>query len=118
LATLVLALALARSFHSSVPSLTPTVAVLPFSNLDGKKDDYFSDGLTEEVQDALSRVNGLRVVASTSAGLLMKQGMDMRDLGLRLNVSSVLEGSVRREGQNVRVNTLHSLGSTAQNVSI
>jgi TolB-like protein/Flp pilus assembly protein TadD len=79
------------------------VAVLPFSNLAGEKDDYFSDGLTEEVQDALSRVNGLRVVASTSAGPLKKQGMDIRDLGQRLNVSSVLEGSVRREGQNVRV---------------
>jgi TolB-like protein len=97
--------ALARSFHSSVPSLTPAMAVLPFSNLAGGSDDYFSDGLTEEVQDALSRVNGLRVVASTSAGPLKKQGMDVRDLGRQLNVSSVLEGSVRPEGQNVRVST-------------
>jgi TolB-like protein/DNA-binding winged helix-turn-helix (wHTH) protein len=104
LATLVLALALARSFRPSVPSITPTVAVLPFSNLAGGSDDYFSDGLTEEIQDALSGVTGLRVVASTSAGPLKKQGMDIRDLGRQLNVSSVLEGSVRREGQNVRVN--------------
>jgi TolB-like protein/Flp pilus assembly protein TadD len=103
LATLVLALALARSYRPSVPSITPAVAVLPFSNLAGEKDDYFSDGLTEEIQDALSGVTGLRVVASTSAGPLKKQGMDIRDLGQRLNVSSVLEGSVRREGQNVRV---------------
>ncbi len=100
---LILASTLARRGRSRPRPETPTLAVLPFANLASQKDDYFSEGLTEEIQDALSRVTSLRVVATTSAAALKKEGADVNELGRRLNVSSVLEGSVRREGQNIRV---------------
>ena len=82
----------------------PSVAVLPFTNMTGtKEDDYLCEGLAEEVINALTRVPGLRVIARTSAFAVGRMGLDIREIGARLDVESVLEGSVRREGRRVRV---------------
>jgi serine/threonine-protein kinase len=81
-----------------------TLAVLPFTNLSADpEEDYFSDGLTEELIGVLSRVRALRVAARTSSFAFKGQNRDIRDIGRALNVRAVLEGSVRREGDRLRV---------------
>lgn len=83
---------------------TPVVAVLPFVNLsDDKSNEYFSDGLTEELTDRLARVPGLRVVARSSAFQFKGRSEDLRDLGRKLSATAVVEGSVRRSGERLRV---------------
>lgn len=82
----------------------PSVAVLPFANMSGaREDDYLCEGLAEEIIDALTRVPGLRVIARTSSFAVGRMGLDVREVGARLSVGSVLEGSVRRAGRRVRV---------------
>ena len=74
-----------------------SIAVLPFLDLSPQKDaEYFSDGLTEEIIDALSRVPNLRVVARTSSFAFKGKNVDVRHVARLLNVSHVLEGSVRK----------------------
>src|SRR5713101_3634928 len=81
-----------------------SVAVLPFVNMSGdKENEYFSDGLTEEIIDALAKVNGLRVVARTSAFQFKSRASDIRQIGKALNVGTVLEGSVRKTGNRLRI---------------
>lgn len=81
-----------------------SIAVLPFMNMSPDLDDeYFSDGLTEELIGALAKVNGLRVTARTSAFVFKGASRDIRDIGKRLNVRTVLEGSVRREQDRIRI---------------
>ena len=81
-----------------------SVAVLPFVNLSGDTAyEYFSDGMTEELIDALVQVPGLQVPARTSAFVFKGKTGDIRDIGRRLNVASVVEGSVRRSGNRLRV---------------
>ena len=81
-----------------------SVVVLPFLDLSPQKDqDYFSDGLTEEIIDGLSRVPNLRVVARTSAFAFKGKATDIRAIGQQLNVSAVLEGSVRKSGDQLRI---------------
>ncbi len=83
---------------------TPSVAVLPFTNMSGvKEDDYLCEGLAEEIIDALTRIPGLRVIARTSAFAVGRMGLDVREAGSRLDVGTILEGSVRRAGPRVRV---------------
>jgi serine/threonine-protein kinase len=82
----------------------PSVAVLPFANMSGASgDDYLCEGLAEEIINALTRIPGLRVIARTSAFAVGRMGLDVREAGARLDVGSVLEGSVRRAGSRVRV---------------
>lgn len=82
----------------------PSIAVLPFANMSGaREDDYLCEGLTEEIIGALTRIPGLRVIARTSAFAIGRLALDVREVGARLEVASVLEGSVRRAGQRVRV---------------
>jgi serine/threonine-protein kinase len=82
----------------------PSVAVLPFTNMTGsKEDDYLCEGLAEEIINALTGIPGLRVIARTSAFAVGRMGLDVREIGTRLDVISLLEGSVRREGRRVRV---------------
>jgi len=84
-------------------SLT-SVVVLPFLDFSQQKDqEYFSDGLTEEIIDALSRVPNLRVVARTSAFAFKGRSVDVREIGKQLNVAAVLEGSVRKSGDQLRI---------------
>ena len=80
------------------------VAVLPFSNLGGcAEDEPLCEGLAEEIIGTLAGVEGLRVIARTSSFALARLGLDVRVLGERLGVGSIVEGSVRRSGQRVRV---------------
>ena len=82
----------------------PSIAVLPLQNLSADPDkDYFSDGLAEEILNALSQIEGLRVAARTSAFSFKGKATDAGEIGRRLHVATVLEGSVRRSGNRVRV---------------
>lgn len=101
-----LKIALESCASSSTPSqrTLKTIAVLPFANLStDKENEYFSDGLTEETISALTRLPGLRVTARTSAFALRDRNLDAREIGAKLNVEHILEGSVRRSGNRVRV---------------
>jgi serine/threonine-protein kinase len=81
-----------------------SIAVLPFSNLSPEREqDYFCDGLTEEIINALSHVRELRVVARTSAFAFKGKEIDIREVGEKLNVDAVLEGSVRKAGDRLRI---------------
>jgi TolB-like protein/Flp pilus assembly protein TadD len=83
-----------------------SVAVLPFVNMSGDKEqEYFSDGLTEEVLNSLVEINELQVAARTSAFSFKGTNTDIGTIARKLNVSAVLEGSVRRSGHAVRVST-------------
>jgi serine/threonine-protein kinase len=81
----------------------PSIAVLPFENLDGDRDnDYFGDGLAEEIINALAQLPGLRVIARTSAFAFKGKHEDVRRVAAALGVAHVLEGSVRRAGSRIR----------------
>jgi TolB-like protein/Tfp pilus assembly protein PilF len=81
-----------------------SVAVLPFVNMSGDKaQDYFSDGLSEELLNSLSRINELQVAARTSSFYFKGEHADLSTIARKLNVASVLEGSVRRSGHTVRI---------------
>jgi len=82
-----------------------SVAALPFVNMSGDAaNEYFSDGMTEELISTLSRVEGLRVAARTSAFAFKGRNADVREIGRQLGVATVLEGSVRQTGSRLRVN--------------
>ena len=81
-----------------------TIAVLPFSNLSADPDnEYFSDGITEEITNALTKIRSMRVASRTSAFVHKGSDLDVREIGLTLGVDHVLEGSVRREGDRIRL---------------
>jgi TolB-like protein/Tfp pilus assembly protein PilF len=82
----------------------PSIAVMPFANLTGDPDqEYFCDGMAEELISALSRIRGLSVAARSSAFQFKGQQADVRVIGERLDVQSVLEGSVRKLGNRLRI---------------
>ena len=81
-----------------------SVAVLPFVNMSGDpKEDYFSDGLSEELLNSLAAVRELEVAARTSAFSFKGKQVDVGEIARKLNVGAVLEGSVRKEGEHVRI---------------
>jgi TolB-like protein len=81
-----------------------SIAVLPFVNISGKPDeDYFSDGMTEELLNVLAKIPKLSVVARTSVFEFKGKGGDVREIGRKLGVSNIVEGSVRRDREQVRV---------------
>ena len=83
-----------------------SIAVLPFVDLSPEKDqEYFSDGLTEELINDLAKVPGLKVIARSSAFQFKGKNEDVRVVGQKLNVANVLEGSIRRDGNRIRVTT-------------
>ncbi len=89
--------------ETATPELN-SIAVLPFLDLSPNRDqEYFSDGLTEEVINALTRLVGLKVVARTSTFQFKGKALDIREIGERLGVGMVLEGSVRQEGTRLRI---------------
>ena len=93
---------LKREFSSTKPQ--PSIAVLPFTNLSADKEqEYFCDGMAEEIMNSLSHVEGLRVVARTSAFSFRGKESDIREIGRKLNVETLLEGSVRKAGNQVRI---------------
>ena len=80
-----------------------SIAVLPFENQSGADDEYFADGVTDEILNALSQVQGLRVAARASCFAFKGRREDLRAIGERLDVASVLEGTVRRAGSRLRI---------------
>ncbi len=86
------------------PEEMPSIAVLPFVSMSGDpENDYFADGLTEELINVLAYVPGLRVVARTSVFRYKNAAKDIREIGNELNAKTVLEGSVRKAGSQLRV---------------
>jgi len=93
----------ARSSAPAGPGL-PSIAVLPFVDMSPQRDqEYFSEGLAEEILNALAHVEGLRVTGRTSSFSFKGKSDDLRTIGQKLNVGTVLEGSVRKEGNRIRV---------------
>jgi adenylate cyclase len=87
-------------------SLIPdkSIAVLPFVDLSQAHDqEYFCDGISEEILDALAQIKGLRVVARTSSFSFKGKNADVAEIGQKLGVANILEGSLRREGNRIRV---------------
>ena len=84
----------------------PSIAVLPFANLSGGgENEYFADGLAEELLNVLAKIRGLRVASRTSAFFFKGKDVDIQTIGRKLNVATVLEGSVRRSGHRIRITT-------------
>jgi adenylate cyclase len=102
---------LPRSWLPSSPLVAASVVVLPFADMsEGRDQEYFADGMTEEIINALARLPDLRVVARTSAFAFKGKDADIRTIGEQLGVRHVVEGSVRRSGEQLRV--------TAQLISV
>jgi serine/threonine-protein kinase len=82
----------------------PSIAVLPFANMSpDPENEYFSDGITEEIISALAQQKNLRVAARTSCFAFKGQPTEIAEVGAKLNVATVLEGSVRKEGNRIRI---------------
>jgi TolB-like protein len=96
-----------NKFAQGFPKKPPrarTIAVLPFADMSPQKDhEYFGDGLAEELMFALSRVANLRVVSQTSVFAFKGKGMDIREIGRQLDVECIMEGSVRKAEQQLRI---------------
>jgi adenylate cyclase len=94
---------LASEMGLSLPN-KPSIAVLPFANMSGDpQQEYFADGITEDIITELSRFNSLFVVARNSSFVFRGRSVDVREIGSKLGVGYVLEGSVRRAGNRIRV---------------
>ncbi len=90
------------SENVSIPDRS--IAVLPLVNLSpDPENEYFSDGMTEEIINALNTISGLKVTARTSSFSFKNKGLDVREIGKQLGVRSVLEGSVRKAGDRLRI---------------
>lgn len=103
-AALVIAAALWITLHGTARAAVRSVAVLPFANQSANPDDqYFADGITDELINGLGRIPGMRVPGRTSAFALQRSGLDARAIGGRLGASLLLEGSVQRADSSLRV---------------
>jgi TolB-like protein len=98
------------------PATDPkSVAVLSFENLsDDKENEYFSDGISEELLDVLSKIPGLHVAARTSAFYFKGKNATAQDIGAKLGVANLVEGSVRRSGNSVRIAARLSRAATGE----
>ena len=96
----------ARHGPSMPPPELPSLAVLPFQNMSGDPDqEFFADGLVEDIITTLSKLTGLRVVARNSSFVYKGRVVDVREAGQQLGVRYVLEGSVRRASNRIRITT-------------
>ncbi len=110
-AAVILALTAAIGFRlrradrsASTANTVSSIAVLPFVDMSPEKDqEYFSDGLAEELLNSLAKIKDLRVTARTSSFQFKGKAEDLRTVGQKLNVGAILEGSVRKEGRRVRI---------------
>jgi len=94
----------AATANATPSSTTPSIAVLPFADMSpGHDQEYFADGVAEEILNALAHVEGLRVTGRTSSFWFKGKRVELAEIGRKLNVSHVLEGSVRRSGSRLRV---------------
>ena len=90
--------------HLPISSSNKSIAVLPFVNMSADpENEYFSDGITEEIINALTTVKGLKVIARTSSFAFKNKNIDVRTIGDQLGVSTILEGSVRKVKNRVRI---------------
>ena len=90
--------------EAAAPEGVKSIAVLPFVNVSSHEEqEYFSDGLTEELLNVLARGKDMRVIGRTSSFQFKGKNEDLREIGRKLNVSHILEGSVRRSGPEVRI---------------
>jgi len=88
----------------AIVDATPSIAVLPFANLSRDEDnEYFAEGLSEELLNVLARIRGVRVASRTSAWSFKGKEIDVRDVAQKLNVGTLLTGSVRKAGKRVRI---------------
>ena len=102
---------------TGVPSDRPSIAVLPFQNMSGDAEqEYFSDGITEDIITDLSKLSGLMVIARNSTFTYKGKPIDVQEVGKRFGVSHVLEGSVRRAGGRVRITAQLLESGTAHHV--
>ncbi|MCK4511864.1 protein kinase, partial [bacterium] len=86
------------------PKAAASIAVMPFADMSPDRDqEYFCDGMSEEIINELTGVSGLRVIARTSAFAFKGKDEDIREIGRKLDVTSILEGSVRKAGERVRI---------------
>ena len=93
-----------RERQSLLPTEIPSIAVLPFRDMSPEKDqEYFCEGIAEELLNAFTKVSSLRVAARTSSFRFKGDNLDIPSIGKRLNVNNVLEGSVRKDGNNLRI---------------
>jgi adenylate cyclase len=84
--------------------LEESIAVLPFQDMSPQKDqEYFCDGMTEEIINSLTHIKDLRVIARTSSFAFKNKDVDIREIGEKLNVGTLLEGSVRKSGDRLRI---------------
>ncbi len=94
----------AHLMGSATAAASPSIAVLPFANMSAEpENEYFSDGISEEIINALAQLPGLKVIARTSAFSFKGKQIDVREIGRALGVANILEGSVRRSGSALRV---------------
>jgi TolB-like protein/Tfp pilus assembly protein PilF len=101
----------AKEIQSKTEDKAKSLAVLPFVNMSSDpENEYFSDGITEEIINALTHIGSLKVIARTSAFAFKGKYEDVREIGRKLNVETILEGSVRKAGDRLRI--------TAQLISI
>lgn len=95
----------------------PSILVLPFANMSGDlEQDYFSDGITEDIITDLSKLQGLRVIARNSSFLYKGKAVDIQEVSRRFGVQAVLEGSVRKAGQRLRITAQLIRGSDGSHV--
>ncbi|MBK7792912.1 MAG: tetratricopeptide repeat protein [Betaproteobacteria bacterium] len=93
-----------KSLGAPLDKEAPSVAVLPFVNMSrDDENEYFADGLAEELMNVLAKIRGLRVVSRTSAFYFKGKDIDIPTVAQKLNVATVLEGSVRKSGKRVRI---------------
>ena len=93
-----------QTLLAPIDDRTPSIAVLPFTDLSPEKDqEHFTDGLAEELLNVLSKIRGLRVASRTSAFSFKGTTLDLPAVAQKLNVATILEGSVRKSGKRVRV---------------
>jgi serine/threonine protein kinase/Tfp pilus assembly protein PilF len=96
--------AIAKKATVSSEEPQPSIAVLPFVNMSGDKEqEYFSDGLAEEIINALTKIPGLKVAGRTSSFYFRNKDVEFKEIGRKLEVEHILEGSVRKAGNRLRV---------------
>src|SRR5436309_15302751 len=104
----------------AAPTNTPdqkSVAVLPFVNMsDDKGSEYFSDGVSEELLTVLQKIPGLHVAARTSAFSFKGKNVTAQEIGQKLGVAHLVEGSVRKAGENVRIAARLTRADTGQEI--
>src|SRR6185295_1175259 len=88
----------------TAPLAPASIAVMPFADLSSSGDmEYFADGLTEELRNSLSKVGGLRIIGRRSSSAFKGTSDDAKSIGEKLHVATILEGSVRKEGDRIDI---------------